>query len=83
MENQIVKIAYLVASVLFIFGIKMLGKTSTARNGNLVSSLGMLVAVVAVLFEKELVGKIGITVPEILATFLISSVAVYPSITGI
>ncbi|MCB1156544.1 MAG: NAD(P)(+) transhydrogenase (Re/Si-specific) subunit beta [Leptospiraceae bacterium] len=74
MENQIVKIAYLVASVLFIFGIKMLGKTSTARNGNLVSSLGMLVAVVAVLFEKELVGKIGITFPEILATFLISSV---------
>ncbi|HNX05014.1 MAG TPA: NAD(P)(+) transhydrogenase (Re/Si-specific) subunit beta, partial [Opitutales bacterium] len=39
--------AYIVASVLFIFGIKMLGKVGTARRGNMVSSVGMLLAVLA------------------------------------
>jgi NAD(P) transhydrogenase subunit beta len=46
-----VDLGYLVASILFILGIKMLGKPERARMGNLVSALGMLIAVTAVLFE--------------------------------
>ena len=42
MIETIVAIAYLVAIVLFIFGIKMLGRADTARRGNMVSALGML-----------------------------------------
>jgi H+-translocating NAD(P) transhydrogenase subunit beta len=42
-------LAYIVASVLFIVGLKMLGRAETARRGNRVSALGMLVAVVATL----------------------------------
>ena len=49
MMEQLIQIAYIVASVLFIFGIKMLGSADTARRGNQISSLGMLVAVVATL----------------------------------
>lgn len=49
--DQLINIAYIVASVLFIFGIKMLGSADTARRGNQVSSLGMLLAVVATLLE--------------------------------
>jgi len=49
MTDQLIQIAYIVASVLFIFGIKMLGSADTARRGNQISSLGMLVAVVATL----------------------------------
>jgi H+-translocating NAD(P) transhydrogenase subunit beta len=38
---------YIVASVLFVFGLKMLGRARSARTGNLVSSVGMLLAIVA------------------------------------
>ncbi len=42
-------LAYIVASILFILGIKMLGNAATARRGNLVSSAGMLLAIAATL----------------------------------
>lgn len=49
--EQLINLAYIVAAVLFIFGIKMLGSATTARRGNLLSSVGMLVAVVATLLQ--------------------------------
>ncbi len=54
-EKQYIDLAYIVASILFIFGIKMLGKAETARKGNLLSSVGMLLAMVATLFYKEVI----------------------------
>ncbi|MCR5413434.1 MAG: NAD(P)(+) transhydrogenase (Re/Si-specific) subunit beta [Kiritimatiellae bacterium] len=47
----------MISAVLFIRGIKLLGKPDTARRGNLYSSLGMLLAVIAVLSEKSVVGS--------------------------
>ena len=47
-------VAYMIACIFFIRGIKMLGKADTARKGNFYSSIGMLIAVVAVLFESGL-----------------------------
>jgi len=44
-------LGYIAASILFIIGIKMLGKQERARMGNLMSALGMLIAVTAALFE--------------------------------
>ena len=46
-------ILYMISAVLFIRGIKLLGKADTARKGNLMSSVGMLIAVVTVLLEKK------------------------------
>jgi len=43
----LIDFAYILASVLFIFGLKMLSKAESARRGNQVSSLGMLLAIVA------------------------------------
>jgi len=40
---------YIVSAILFVFGIKMLGSADTARRGNMLSALGMLIAVVATL----------------------------------
>ncbi len=54
MQEMLINLAYIVASILFIFGIKMLGSADTARKGNLVSAIGMLIAVVVTLFEKGL-----------------------------
>jgi len=45
--------AYILACVLFIMGIKRLNKPDTARQGNFLSALGMLIAVVAAFFENE------------------------------
>ena len=45
MENFI-DIAYLVAAVSFMYGLKMLSHPKTARNGNIIASLGMLIAIV-------------------------------------
>jgi NAD(P) transhydrogenase subunit beta len=50
-SQTIIDLGYIVASILFILGIKMLGRPETARRGNLVSALGMMVAIIAVLFE--------------------------------
>ena len=50
-SQTIVDLGYIVASILFILGIKMLGKPERARMGNMVSALGMLIAITAVLFE--------------------------------
>ena len=45
---------YIAASIFFIYGLKMLSKASTARKGNMVSAIGMLIAVVATLMSAEL-----------------------------
>jgi NAD(P) transhydrogenase subunit beta len=42
---------YILASMLFIVGIKMLGRPQRARRGNMVSALGMLIAVATALLE--------------------------------
>ena len=40
-------IAYVIASILFILGIKKLSSPKTARNGNTIASIGMLIAIIA------------------------------------
>jgi NAD(P) transhydrogenase subunit beta len=47
----LIDFGYIVASILFIIGIKMLGRPQRARRGNMVSALGMLIAVLSALFE--------------------------------
>lgn len=49
METALVKIAYLIAAMLFILGLKQMGRARTAVRGNLLSAIGMTVAVVATL----------------------------------
>jgi NAD(P) transhydrogenase subunit beta len=53
--EKLIDLAYIIASILFIFGIKMLGRADTARKGNLISAIGMLIAVVATLFYQQVV----------------------------
>ena len=55
MSSSIVNLVYLIAGVLFILGIKGLTKPSTAVRGNMLSAIGMLVAVVITLLNSEIV----------------------------
>ena len=50
MGEYILEIAYLIASVLYIFGLKMMSGPKTARNGNLWAAVGMTIAIVATIF---------------------------------
>lgn len=50
----ITKLVYLLAAVLFIFGLKNLGSPKTARRGNILAMLGMLIAVVITLFDQQI-----------------------------
>jgi H+-translocating NAD(P) transhydrogenase subunit beta len=68
----IVKLAYLVASVLFIIGIKMLNKPATARKGNQLSALGMLIAIIATMFQLDI-----LSLPEVLICIVIGSAIGY------
>ena len=43
--NTIQNLIYIIASVMFIYGIKMLGKEATAVKGNFISALAMFLAV--------------------------------------
>jgi len=49
--NFLQEVGYIVAAILFIFGLKMLSKEDTAARGNLVSSIGMLIAVLVTLLK--------------------------------
>ena len=46
-----IDLGYIAASILFIIGIKMLSRPERARMGNLLSALGMLVAITSAMFE--------------------------------
>ena len=50
-RSTLVPIIYLVSAVLFIFGIKRLSKVKTARQGNTLAAVGMLLAIVGALLE--------------------------------
>ena len=50
--NTAIELAYILASILFIVGIKKLGNAETARTGNRISALGMLIAIIAVLCNQ-------------------------------
>ncbi len=47
---------YLIAAVLFIVGLKRLSSPATARQGNQIAAVGMLIAIVVTLADREVVG---------------------------
>ena len=51
----VVNLTYILASMLFIFGLAMLGSPETARKGNLASSSGMLLAVLVTLLDQSII----------------------------
>lgn len=55
LKTIVVNVAYLVSAVMFIFGLKRLTKVRTARRGNAIAALAMLVAVVATLVDMGMV----------------------------
>jgi NAD(P) transhydrogenase subunit beta len=53
--DTLIQFAYVVSGALFIYGLKQLGSPATARRGNMVSSIGMLIAVSVALMDQGIV----------------------------
>jgi NAD(P) transhydrogenase subunit beta len=75
----IINLAYVLAAALFIFGLKLLGSPASARRGNVISGVGMLIAVVAALldqgiieFQWILVGLVAGTIVGVLGARLVA-----------
>jgi len=74
--NDWVAVGYLIAAILFILGLKGLGRPRTAVRGNQLSALGMLVAVVVTVADDAIVSygvilaglAVGTIVGSLLAT---------------
>ena len=75
-RTTIIALAYLVSAILFILGLKGLTRPKSAVRGNLLGALGMLLAIVATLFNLNIVGPwmigvglvVGATIGAVLAT---------------
>jgi len=51
----IINLAYVLATTLFIVGLKLLSHPSSAKKGNLVSAVGMFIAVVVTLIDQQII----------------------------
>src|SRR5437764_7693104 len=74
MELSVLTLCYLIGSVTFIIGLKMLSNPATARNGNLIAAAGMTIAIVGTIFLYEEDGKKLGNYPWIFAGLLIGGV---------
>ncbi|MEZ4653858.1 MAG: NAD(P)(+) transhydrogenase (Re/Si-specific) subunit beta [Candidatus Eisenbacteria bacterium] len=54
-RDVIINLSYIISALLFVFGLKMLSAPSTARKGNLLSAVGMLLAIVVTLLDRQIV----------------------------
>lgn len=58
----LINFAYVVSAALFIFGLKLMGSPATARKGNMLSSVGMLIAIVFALLDQGIVSYTNILI---------------------
>ena len=66
--SVLIRLAYLIAAILFITGIKLMSKPSTARKGNSLSAAAMFIAVAVTLLDQQILGY-----TEIAITILVAS----------
>jgi NAD(P) transhydrogenase subunit beta len=73
-KDILVNSVYLIASFLFIFGIKMLSSPTKARKGNIYSAVGMFLAIVVTLLNEHIVSYqyiiIGIVIGSAIGSFI-------------
>jgi len=82
MNESLINIFYVVASMLFIFGIKGLTHPRTAVRGNLLSASGMLLAIVVTLLKAEVIDYTFIIVGVIIGGIIGAVAAIRVQMTG-
>lgn len=78
MPESAKNLAYLLAAVLFILGLKRLGSPATARRGNQISGIGMLIAIAVTLLDRAIISysvlAAGVLLGSALGLFMARSV---------
>jgi NAD(P) transhydrogenase subunit beta len=82
MRSTVVPIIYLLSTVLFIFGIKQLSKVKTARRGNALAAVGMLLAIIGALLELGTVDYRWIAGGMLLGTVIGATFAIRVQMTA-
>ncbi|HEV7230051.1 MAG TPA: NAD(P)(+) transhydrogenase (Re/Si-specific) subunit beta [Bacteroidia bacterium] len=79
MKANLLELCYLIGSVTFILGLKMMGNAKTARKGNLIGATGMTIAILGtiLLFQKREGGQLvdGYAVPGIIYGLIFGAIA--------
>ncbi|MBD2462404.1 NAD(P)(+) transhydrogenase (Re/Si-specific) subunit beta [Oscillatoria sp. FACHB-1407] len=69
-----IELSYLLAACLFILGLKELGSPATARRGNLIAAIGMLIAIAATLLDQSVLSYemifVGIAIGSLIGTVM-------------
>ena len=68
MKNNLLEVCYLIGSVTFIIGLKMMGNAKTARRGNLIGAFGMTVAILGTIFLHD--NQVGMMIYGMIAAAL-------------
>ena len=70
MSQEFINVFYILAAALFVFGLKQLSSPATAVRGNLLSALGMLIAVLVTLFSQGILEFQWIAVAAIVGALI-------------
>lgn len=82
MNQQWIDLAYVAAAVLFIFALKAMSSPRTARRGNMIGAVGMLVAIVFTLLSRNIVSWHWIIAGLVLGSAIGGYLAVTVRMTG-
>ncbi len=63
-----VQSTYVISAILFIFGIRLLRSAGTARRGNILSAVGMAMAMVVTLLDNHIISYPGLAVGVLVGT---------------
>lgn len=78
----LIEITYLVASVLFIYGLKAMSHPTTARRGMNAAAVGMLMAIVGTLLHREIVSYEWILVGLVIGSAIGAAMAIWMPMTA-
>ena len=87
--DTLMQLVYLLSATLFVFGLKRLGSPATARQGNRLAALAMLIAIVATLVEQDILSwqliGLGVILGSVIGAFLARSVKMtdMPQLVGV
>ena len=68
--STFIALCYLIAASLFIVGLKYMSSPATARRGNTLAALGMLIAIVVTLLNREIISFTWIIAGIILGSLI-------------
>ncbi|MCI2426024.1 NAD(P)(+) transhydrogenase (Re/Si-specific) subunit beta [Candidatus Acetothermia bacterium] len=82
LQTTLVSIAYIIAAILFIVGLKGLSHPRTAVRGNLLGAIGMFIAIVVTLLDQKIIGFAGIIAGSVVGTTIGAALAIKIKMTA-